>query len=439
MTTRAHQPGATTTASSALTPKTVWSAVLLLAAVLFAGGIIRTVFSPLQEAAKLDLKLSDFDISLVQGIAAGVPIALVSVPLAWVIDHGNRTRLLVALLGICVAGTFWTAFADGLTPLFLARMLAAVGAGCALPVIISLVADLCTPDHRGRAIVVLALGSVAGTAAAFVLGGLLLSQLASHPSALLGAMAPWRGTHLLLGAAGTLLLFPLLFLREPPRHEVELQTTSLRLTSQALWAKRAFLIPLFIGQIGVSMADAAASIWATPVLVRNYHLQPAQFAGWLGAIVLVAGVLASILGGFGADLGHKTGRRGGLLFTAVVATFVGIPAALFPVMPSVGGFQLAFFCLLLAGTTVSVVASTAVAVLIPNEERGACMAAFSVIGSIVGAGLAPTIVTVGSTLMGGEQHLARSLAVTGVVTGVVSFAGYVLAMRNAPKSATEWR
>ena len=140
-----------------------------------------------------------------------------------------------------------------------------------------------------------------------------------------------------------------------------------------------------------------------------------------------------------ADVGHKTGRRGGLLYIAVLATFVGIPAALFPIMPGVGGFQLAFFCLLLAGTTVSVVASTAVAVLIPNEERGACMAAFSVIGSIVGAGLAPTIVSIGSTLMGGEQHLAKSLAVTGVVTGVMSFAGYVLAMRNAPKSATEWR
>ena len=41
--------------------------------------------------------------------------------------------------------------------------------------------------------------------------------------------------------------------------------------------------------------------------------------------------------------------------------------------------------------------------------------------------------------MGGEQHLATSLAATGLVTGVISLAGYVLAMRHAPKSATEWR
>jgi len=401
--------------------------------------MIRTVFSPLQEAAKLDLKLSDFAVSLVQGLATGAPIALVSIPLAWVIDHGHRVRLLIALFIVCVIGTFWTAIAAGLTSLFLARMLSALGASCAIPVIISLVADLCAPEQRGRAIVVLGLGSYAGAAAAFVLGGALLTALASHPIAALRGMAPWRGTHLLLGMAGTLLLFPLFLLREPQRHEVELQTTALGPTMRALWAKRAFLFPLFAGQIGVSMADAAASIWATPVLIRDYHLQPMAFAGWVGAILLVAGVLGSVLGGFGADLGHKTGRRGGLLFGAVIATALGIPAALFPIMPSIGGFQLLFFILLLAGTITAVVASTTVAVLIPNEERGACMAAFSVISSIVGASLAPTIVTLGSTLMGGERHLAASLAATGLVTGVISLAGYVVAMRNAPKSATQWR
>jgi MFS family permease len=403
------------------TRRTLWSAVLFLAVVLFAGGMIKTVFSPLQEAARLDLKLTDFAISLVQGLATGAPIALVSIPLAWVIDHGHRVRLLIALLAVCVIGTFWTVFATGLVSLFLARMLCALGASCAVPVVISLVADLCRPDQRGRAMVVLGLGATAGAAAA------------------LGGMAPWRGTHLLLGVAGTLLLFPLFFLREPTRYEVEQKSAALGPTIQALWAKRAFLIPLFAGQIGVSMADTAAGVWATPVLIRGYHLQPAAFAGWLGAILLVAGVLGSVIAGFGADFGHKSGRRGGLLFVAVIATALGIPTALFPIMPSIGGFQLMIFLLLLSGAVTSVVASTAVAVLIPNEERGACMAVFSVTSAIIGVSLAPTIVTLGSTLMGGERFLAPALAATGLITGVISLAGYVLAMRNAPKSATQWR
>jgi MFS family permease len=415
---------------------TAWGAVFLLALMLFSSAVMKTVFSPLQEAAKLDMHLSDFAISLVQGLATGAPVALASIPLAWVIDHGHRVRLLIYLLLTCVVGTFMTAFAGGLTVLFIARMLSALGATCAIAVVISLTADMCAPERRGRAVVVIGMGAYAGTAAAFAIGGLLFARLGAHPLAWLGGISPWRGTHLLTGLFGALLLAPLFFLREPERHEVEVKDTAFGPTLRALWSKRRFLTPLFVGQIGVTMADAAAVIWATPVLIRSYHLQLAQFSGWVGGIIFIGSVFGSVLGGFGADFGHKSGRRGGLLFAAIISTAIGIPAAIFPIMPTVPGFAAMFFLLVLSGTMTSVVATTAIAVLIPNEERGACLAAFGVINSIIGATLAPTIVTLGSWAMGGEQHLAMSLAITGGVTGVISCAGYIVAMRNAPLSAT---
>jgi MFS family permease len=417
---------------------TAWGAVLLLALILFGGAVLRTVFSPLQEAAKLDLRLTDFHISLVQGLATGAPVALASIPLAWVIDHGRRVRLLILLLAACVVGTFWTAFAGGFTSLFMARMLSALGATCSIAVVISLTADLCAPERRGRAVVVIGLGAYAGTAAAFAIGGLLFARLGAHPLAWLGGISPWRGTHLLIGLFGALLLAPLFFLREPDRHEVEVKDAAFGPTLRALWAKRRFLTPLFVGQIGVTMADAAAVIWATPVLIRGYHQQLSQFSAWVGGIIFIGSVFGSVLGGFGADFGHKSGRRGGLLFAAVISTAIGIPAAFFPIMPTVPGFAAMFFLLVLSGTMTSVVATTAIAVLIPNEERGACLAAFGVINSIIGASLAPTIVTLGSWAMGGEQHLAASLAMTGVVTALISMAGYIVAMRNAPRSATHF-
>jgi len=92
---------------------------------------------------------------------------------------------------------------------------------------------------------------------------------------------------------------------------------------------------------------------------------------------------------------------------------------------------------LLSGTVISLVASTAVAVLIPNEERGACMAAFGIVNSIVGLSLAPTLVTLGSAALGGEQFLGEALAITGVVTGLLSVAGYVFAMINAPVTVAD--
>ena len=414
---------------------TAWRSVILLASILFAGAVMKTVFSPLQEAAKLDMRLSDFQISLVQGLATGAPVALASIPLAWIIDHGHRVRLLIGLISTCIFGTIWTGLAVGMTDLFIARMLSALGATCAIAVVISLTADMCAPERRGRAVVVLGLGTYAGTAAAFAVGGILLTRLGAHP---VGGMAPWREIHLLIGAFGAVLLPPLFFLREPERHEVEVKNAAFGPTLRALWAKRRFLAPLFIGQIGVTLADTAAGIWATPVLIRSYHLQLSQFAGWIAAIIFIGGLLGSVIGGFGADIGHKSGRRGGLLLTAVISTAIGVPAAIFPIMPTVPGFAAMFFVLVLSGTITSVVATTAISVLIPNEERGACLAAFGVINSIIGASIAPTIVTLGSWAMGGEQHLAASLAITGAVTALISMVGYMIAMRNAPRSATHF-
>src|SRR5690606_3273078 len=64
-----------------------WSGVLLLALAVLAGATLRTLFSPLQEAAKLELGLSDLQISLVQGMAFAVPIAIFAIPLGWLADR----------------------------------------------------------------------------------------------------------------------------------------------------------------------------------------------------------------------------------------------------------------------------------------------------------------------------------------------------------------
>ena len=400
---------------------------------LFGGGMLRMAFGPLQEAVKLDLGLTDFQISLVQGMATGLPIALFALPVAWITDHGNRVRLLIVLLAICVTGTLWTAFSHNFTSLFFARMLASLGVTCAITVAMSLTADLCPPQRRGRALVVLAVGAIAGTAAGYVLGGLLVAALQKHPIWPLGQLQPWREIHLLMSVVGALLLLPLLAMREPQRHEVEKLNPALGTTLRALWGKRRFLMPLFAAQVGVTMADTAATIWAAPVLIRDFHLEPAQFAGMMGGAILIGGLLGSVLGGFSADWGQKSGRSGGILSGAIIAACICIPTALYPLMPSVNGFMVMLSLLLLSGTVINLVGSTAITVLIPNEERGLCMAAFGMINAVIGLSLAPTIVTLGSAAMGGEQHLAMSLAITGAVTGVVSLVGYILAAKNAPK------
>jgi hypothetical protein len=93
--------------------------------------------------------------------------------------------------------------------------------------------------------------------------------------------------------------------------------------------------------------------------------------------------------------------------------------------------------LLTGGAVVALVGSTAITVLIPNEERGTTLALLSVIERLVGLGLAPAVVALGIWFYGSEAYLAETIAIIGVVTGAISLAGFVIAMANAPQRQVE--
>lgn len=237
----------------------------------------------------------------------------------------------------------------------------------------------------------------------------------------------------MLGIGSAILVLPLLLLREPARHEVEAGPGApFRVVWNEVKARRGWIIPLFIGQTTVVMADAAAAIWVSPVLQRNYHLQPGDFAGWLGGLVLVTGIVGAVIGGIVADVGQKSHIRGGLLIGAVVAAAVGVPSALFPVVPGVTGFAVAVGALMLAGNITGLIASVALTVWLPNELRGLCIGAFIAIAGLIGFGVAPSLVTLVSSMLGGESHLGTALAIVGTIVSLISVGGFAAAMRHAP-------
>lgn len=413
--------------------KTAWRAVLMLSLVVMAAGVVRLAFSPLQEAAKADLNLTDYQISLIQGIAAALPMALIAIPLGWLTDHSKRTRLMMFLGLVWTVGMIGTAFASSFEQMFLTRMLAGLGAMSIVPVAISVLADLSVPESRGRAMLFLSMGNTLGPALAFVGGGALVTAFAVGLDLPGLDLAPWRETALVIGLASAVLLIPQMLVREPVRHEVENASASLKAMASALWARRRFLLPLFVGQISVIMADAAAGVWAVPVLQRDLGQSVGQAAALLGGLLLLAGLLGPVIGGFVADRGHKSSVRGGILIGAIAASAIGVPAALFPIVAGVPAFAVVLFLLLTAGAVTGLITATAIAVLVPNEERGICLGAFMILGSLIGLGLSPVLVSLGSQALGGEAHLAPALAIVGVATGLVSLGGFILAMINAPE------
>lgn len=424
MATLALDPAATRPRGAALS-------LVVLALLIGVSWCVQGAFGAVQEAARAELGFSDWQLGMLQGLAASLPIAVLAVPIGRAVDRQSRVRLLVALGLLWSAGTLLTAFAQSFAMLFVARMLSGLGATCAISAAISLAADLCRPEKRGRAMLVLTIGKWAGTAAAFALGGGLYGLFRGGGATWASAgLAPWRATHWVLGLASLVLLLPAVLLREPARQEVAAgDQAPLRVVLGELWDRRGFLGPLFVGQIGVAMADVAAAIWIAPVLTRDYGLTPDRFGGWVGAILFGSGVLGSILGGLFADLGQRGARRGGILASAVVASAFAVPAALFPLMPGIAGFATLFALLMLCGTVCGLVTSATIAVLVPNELRGLCLGTFLALAGVVGFGLAPALVTAVAGIAGGLSH---GLAIVGVTVGAIATCAFRIAMRNAP-------
>jgi MFS family permease len=318
--------------------------------------------------------------------------------------------------------------------LIIARMAAGVGAVGAITALISVAADLCAPAQRGRAMLILTIGKVGGIAAAFGIGGAVLGWLGQGG---LWGLPSWRALLLLLGiacVAGVALLF---LVREPARREVAAGTNApFGEIFRELWARRAFLLPLFAGQIGVTMADQATVTFVSPILSRSYGVPPEQ-AAWVGTVLFLTGLVGSVAGGLVADIGHRSGRRGGILYGAIAAAALGIPAALFSIAPSIPLFGAGLGLLMFCGTITGLVTAVVLTVLLPNELRGLCIGAFLSLAGLIGFGVSPWLVAVLSTALGGEKHLGEALAIVGVTVSTLSLLAFILAARNAPESATE--
>lgn len=417
--------------------KTKWSVVWLLTLTLFSALTVGGLMAPIQEAVKLDLGLSDFQLAMIVGSATAIPAAILSLPIAWMVDHHTRVRLLIILASFWAVGTVATAFAQDFYSLFGARLISGIGAATAFPVLISILADVCMPERRGRSMLLVSIGAWAGVAAAFAIGGTLFGWLEANPTALIPDMAPWREVHLIVGIGAALLVLPLFLIREPTRHEVEQANPDFKQAVKAFWKRRAFLGSLYVGNFAGGFAEGAAALWIGSVLVRQYDQSPGEFGGWVGLVILASGVVGSVIGGFTADLSQKLKLRGAILLPAVIATALTIPASAYPIMPNVTLFAWVLFALLLGGTIVNLVNSAAIAVLLPNEERATSLAALAIIAKIVGGPVTAAVIAWMTLLFKGPMGLGQTLTWLGVVTGIISLIGYLFAMRYAPPPAAK--
>jgi MFS family permease len=400
--------------------------LLLLAVAVFAANYARTALGPLQEAMRAALGLSDNQMAILQGPALALPVVLTAIPLGFLIDRYSRVKLLLVFAGVDMVGSLLTAAAPNFASISLARCLVGLTATATFTAALSLLGDLCAPHRRGRAAMVISISQIAGTSAAFALGGSLLAIFGATTNA-------WRWTMVWASAPLLVALFAITLMREPVRTDQQLHNPTARKTWIELWAYRAVILPTLVGVVMAEIALGAIQIWAAPALARHFHLTPDRTGTVMATALFMSGMLGPVLGGPLADLCQRAGGPRRTLSVLTALALLTLPAGSFTFMHGVAYASIALIAFTTIISATCVMGATLFTIVIPNELRGMCIAILFATSTLFAIGLAPVTVSLLSGAMGGPAMLGKALAAVVASTSLFGAAAFASGVRHFPR------
>jgi predicted MFS family arabinose efflux permease len=385
----------------------------------------RQVLVILQESIKRDLSLSDTQLGLLSGFAFVFFYTTLGLLFARFADRGERRTLLACILGLWSAMTALCGSAQSFVQMFFARIGVGIGeAGCN-PSAHSMISDIYPPGERALALAVYGSGINIGVLLGFLGGGWFNQWIG------------WRGTFVVLGLAG-LLLVPLLLLsvREPRRGRSEQGAVVGEKLPPfrevfAIMRRNASFRQMLLACCAASLAATALAAWMPSCLIRVHGLDSATAGSWLALLLGVGGAAGTISGGWLAD---RLARRSFAWYARIPALCLGlsIPLLLGTFFAQGSGLALACYVFpafalhIWLGPTFSLAHS-----LVGNRMRGLASSIIFLSVNLVGA-FGPLLVGLISDALAdrvGTDSLRYALAVVVTCALLWSVSHYTLATR----------
>jgi MFS family permease len=398
-----------------------WYVVGALTAIYMLSYMDRVILSLLVAPMKRDFGISDTQVGLLQGFAFGVFYTLVGLPLGRIADTRNRRNLIA--VGV-VLWSFFTAvcsLASSFGSLFLARMGVGVGEATLSPSAYSLISDYFPRERLGAAISVFYMGVFLGTSASLLLTGSVVDVLSHTPVItvpLLGAMASWRVTFLIVGLPGVLFALLTRTIREPLRKNL-LRTQAgdsklgLREAFVEIGRRWQSLLGISIGAVFQAVPTYALISWTPTYFQRVHGWTAGQSGRGLALLLLTFGCAGMYAGGRISDRWQKRGVVEGPLRVGVVC---GIGTLLLPAAYLLPQVEWTFVLLAPGIFFLSLAMGTSPAALqriFPNQVRGQVSALYLFLLSLGGLSLGPLLPGyLNDHLFHNPKMVGASLAIT---------------------------
>ncbi|MCU1338173.1 MAG: major facilitator superfamily 1 [Bryobacterales bacterium] len=425
-----RRPETSAPAAQASVPSTyAWYAAVVLMLCYTLSYIDRQILSLLVPFIKADLKINDTLVGLLQGFSFALFYAIMGLPLGRVADSANRRNL------ISISIAFWSIFTAGCalarsyTTLFLARVGVGIGEAGLNPASFSILSDLFPKERLGAALSVFYIGNLLGSSLALIVGGTAVQAVTRQPEItlpVLGTIASWRMTFLILGLPGLFFALLVFTLKEPIRKNLARTSTgATRLTIAETFteirSRWQSVLGISVGFVFQAACNYGFTAWVPTYFLRAHGWTIGQTGRALGFLILPFGCLGLYLGGWLSERWQKRGMVDAPLLVGIPCA-IGILLFLVPamLMPS-AGWSLAligpglFFLVLPMGT-----AGAALQLIFPNQVRAQVSALYLFILNLGGLTLGPLMPGVfADYLFKDPKMIGAALSLTMAISGVL--------------------
>jgi MFS family permease len=394
-----------------------WYVVAILCLCNMIAFVDRQIINLLVEDIKVDLAITDTEISLLQGLAFALFYAVTAVPLGRLADTANRRWIIsigiliwtVAAAACGLARSFWQ--------LFIARMFVGVGEATLTPSGFSMLADLFKPERVSLPISVFTGSTFFGSGVALLAGGFVIAMLDKQDVVslpLIGVMQPWEAAFVIAALPGIFVaLIFLLTIKEPARRQ---SSSAIPLAEKpalaevfAFVARNAGVFAAVFGGVSVLAAvQFCLGAWVPAHFIRNLGWTAPEIGYAYGLIFLFCGTGGVIAGGFIADQLQTRGLRDGHLRTVMFSAIATLPFVL--AFPAVDDGHVAIALLAPAvffGTMAFGAGPALIPVICPARMRGLLVAVYLLIANIVGQAGGPLIVALFTDQVFGSPEMVR--------------------------------
>src|SRR5579863_1504022 len=364
-----------------------WIALGMLIVVYVLNFLSRQLPGILAKPIQDSLHVSDGQLGRIGGLYFALFYCCISIPVGWLADRTNRSRVLAAACAIWSAATMLCGGAASYLQFALAYMTVGFGEAGGVPPSYSIISDYFPPGRRGRALGLYNIGPPIGAALGIAFG------------ASIAAAFSWRYAFVWLGSVGLFAVIGILFLvPEPRRGGLD------RNVDQAAAGKAGFqqTLAMFVSRPSLLLAALASGAtqfvtyglinFAVLFLMREKGMTLKQVAVWY-ALVVAIGMGGSMLAS-GRAIDRFT-RRSKKAYALVPAASLSLALPFYLAFVWAPGWRLALL-FLTATMFLNYFYLTSAVTLVQEEvrpdQRVMSGALLLLIMNLIGLGLGPTFV-----------------------------------------------